>query len=356
MPVINMRSSAHKIKGQGVGSCYEEQVRLVTEGLPSEYTIYVNKNKPCDITHYHTVNFDYYLHRLIHRRRTTGIGYVHFLPDTLEDSLELPFLAKTVFNKYLLFFYNSMDFLVTVNPAIIQKLYAYGVKRPKIIYIPNYVSTLKFCEQKSGYIATVKKKYQIPQDKFVVMGAGQLQTRKGISDFVETAKLLPDIQFIWAGGFSFGKISDGYKNIKQIRNDPPGNVKFLGIIDRERMSDIYNMADIFFLPSFDELFPMSILEAMCCRKPVLLRDINVYKDILFENYLKADTPENFAAQIILLRNDESLLEYWREKSWTCREIYSEEHVIKKWQSLYEEAYNWTKFKSMLKFKRNRTRA
>ena len=43
------------------------------------------------------------------------------------------------------------------------------------------------------------------------MGAGQVQTRKGVMDFVEVAKKMPDVKFVWAGGFSFGAITDGHE-------------------------------------------------------------------------------------------------------------------------------------------------
>jgi 1,2-diacylglycerol-3-alpha-glucose alpha-1,2-galactosyltransferase len=117
-----------------------------------------------------------------------------------------------------------------------------------------------------------------------VLGAGQLQIRKGVLGFIALAKAMPHTQFIWAGGFSFGKITDGYKEIKPFIKNPPENLKFLGLVDRTEMADIYNMSDLLFLPSYDELFPMTILEAISCKTPVLLRDIDVYPDILFDCY------------------------------------------------------------------------
>jgi 1,2-diacylglycerol-3-alpha-glucose alpha-1,2-galactosyltransferase len=45
MHTINMLSSADKFKGQGVGSAYLEQVKLVKSGMSSEYDIIVNKLK-----------------------------------------------------------------------------------------------------------------------------------------------------------------------------------------------------------------------------------------------------------------------------------------------------------------------
>ena len=50
----------------------------------------------------------------------------------------------------------------------------------------------------------VRKKYGFNATDFIVLGAGQVQTRKGVKDFVEVAKKTPDINYVWCGGFSFG--------------------------------------------------------------------------------------------------------------------------------------------------------
>ncbi len=69
----------------------------------------------------------------------------------------------------------------------------------------------------------------IPLDKFVIVGDGQVQERKGVDDFVKLAEANPSIQFIWAGGFSFGKMTDGYAHFKKLIDNPPKNLKFTGI-------------------------------------------------------------------------------------------------------------------------------
>ena len=60
MPTINMFSSANKVKGQGVGSAYIEQVNLVKNNL-KEYQVNINKIRKADITHYHTIDLKHYL-------------------------------------------------------------------------------------------------------------------------------------------------------------------------------------------------------------------------------------------------------------------------------------------------------
>lgn len=53
------------------------------------------------------------------------------------------------------------------------------------------------------------------------------------------------------------------------------------------MPQFYQLGDVMLLPSYDELFPMTVLEAMSCGKPILLRDLSLYQVILDGYYLKA---------------------------------------------------------------------
>ncbi|WP_058485817.1 glycosyltransferase family 4 protein [Defluviitalea phaphyphila] len=336
MPTINMFSSAQKIKGQGVASAYLEQVRLVQEGL-QDYTIKINKLGFGDINHYHTVDLKHYLSIPIAKKKGVTIGYVHFLPETIDNSLQLPRILKKIFYKYIIDFYDKMDFLVTVNPYFINKLEEYGINKEKIIYIPNFVSNKKFFPYDKEKKIEIRKKNNVKESDFIVLGVGQIQTRKGVKDFVEVAESIPEIQFFWAGGFSFGRITDGYKYLKEIVKNPPPNVKFLGIVDRNKMNNIYNMADILFLPSYNELFPMTILEAMNCNLPILLRNLPIYDQILFDFYLKGQNNDDFIKIIKRLKNDEKFYDKYRKKSVEGSKFYSEEGILKMWRECYKKA-------------------
>jgi len=337
MPTINMRSTATSVKGQGVGSVYEDQVSLVKSRLSSDFNITENRMGRFDIEHYHTINPTYYLNRIINRKSSSGICYVHFLPETVEQSIRLPRFFKKVFYKYILAFYNSMDYLVVVNPYMIDMLKEHGVTKPEQLCIPNFASSDMFYPLEKSETAALKEKYALPPDGFTVLGVGQLQTRKGIVDFVETAKQLPHIQFVWAGGFSFGKLNDGYEAINKIVKNPPENVRFLGIVDRSEMPGLYNLADIMFLPSYEELFPMAILEAHCCKTPVLLRDTEFYQAIFEDNYLKAKNVDGFVSILHDLSKIPEFLASQGEKAWDLRLKYGEEKILSQWRDLYERA-------------------
>ena len=194
-----------------------------------------------------------------------------------------------------------------MNPIFIDDLVRFGIERRKIHYIPNYVSKESFYQESEEKVLTVKQRYDIDKDAFVVFrGWASFKREKEFKDFVEVAKMLPDITFVWAGGFSFGKITDGYDELKEIYQNPPSNVHFIGIVQREEMNDIYNLADILFMPSYNELFPMAILEAVNSQKSLLLRDLELYKDILFNKYLSQNDNVQFAKQIQELKDDSHL--------------------------------------------------
>ncbi len=328
---INMLSSADKVDGQGVGSAYIEQVNLVKSC--DKFNVLVNSKEKSDIVHSHTVEPKNYI-RMKRNRNGKNVAYVHFLPTTLDGSIKLPKFAFNIFKKYVIKFYNTADKLVVVNPTFINELAKNGIKKEKVTYIPNFVSKEKFYKLTPKQIEKVKDKYGISKDKFIVLGAGQVQTRKGVKDFVECAKKLPNMEFVWCGGFSFGKITDGYNELKNIMENPPKNVKFLGIIPREEMNDMYNIANVLFVPSYNELFPMTILEAVNSKTPLLLRDLELYEDILFGKYLKGSDNREFIRLLKELESDKKLYKKCGKMSEEISEYYSKENVLKLWEEFY----------------------
>lgn len=334
---IVMFSSADSVAGQGVGSAYEEQVSLVREGASDIFNVYINKwMQEADIQHFHTIDPAFFVKML--NRKSVNIAYCHFLPDTLEGSLKIPKWFSGTAASYIVNFYKAADRLVVVNPTFIDALVEYRIPREKIYYIPNYVSKERFHPLPEMDKMEYRTKYGISPDDFVILGCGQVQTRKGVKDFVKVAEMCPDFQFVWAGGFSFGAMTEGYEELKQIMDNPPGNVTFTGIVDRQDMVHLYNMSDVLFMPSYAELFPMTILEAVNLSIPMVIRDLDLYKDILFEDYLHGSTNEEFAEILNRLYSDPEFYEKWKNRSEQIADYYSAEHVLSMWKEFYLDSY------------------
>lgn len=337
MITVNMLSKADQVKGHGVLSAHDEQVRLVKDCLSGTMEIYENSWKRCDVTHFHTVNPTFMLRIPLAKWKGSAVGHVHFLPETVEKSLRLPRLFKQVFYFYLIFYYKRMDYLVTVNPYFIKSLMAYGIRKERISYIPNFVSHRDFHPMEPAMKEGIREKYNLDRDRFTVLCVGQLQARKGIADFIEVAKQMPDIQFVWAGGFTFGPISSGYDETKEILAHCPQNIHFLGLIDHSLMNEVYNLADVMFLPSYEELFPMAILESMNCGLPILLRDLREYQDVLFDSYLKGTDVEGFIGHLERLSEDKVYYQEAVRMSVKGSEFYRKENVSAMWSRFYLKA-------------------
>lgn len=144
MITINMLSGRTVSKDRVSCQPIRNRSSWIKEELADEFLCYENKNAFCDIMHYHTINPEFYAMRQLSRGRSVSVGYVHFLPETLDKSLKLPDHIRDVFYRYVIRFYKSMDYLVTVNPYFIGELEKYGIPREKVTYIPNFVSAEQF--------------------------------------------------------------------------------------------------------------------------------------------------------------------------------------------------------------------
>ena len=331
---VNMLSMADSVDGQGVGSAYLELIKLLKTKGKNDFEIQINENvKNCDIIHAHTFEPKNYFK--LKKAKVPTISYVHCLPEHFDGSIKLPKFAFNIFKKYVIKFYKSADNLVVVNPIFIKDMVKAGLDKDKITYIPNFVSKNEFYKKNDKDIKKIRKEYNIDENKFVVLGAGQVQTRKGVLDFVKVAEKLPDVEFIWAGGFSFGAITDGHKELQKVMDNPPKNVKFIGIVPRDKMNDIFNMSDLLFVPSYNELFPMTILEACSTDTPILLRNLELYEDILFKKYNKAHNNDAFVKEIKKLRDDKKEYKKAVDLAKEVSSFYSEDNVYKMWKDYYK---------------------
>lgn len=328
---VDVLSHATMAPAQGVASVFLELQDLFSEFGKDDFDFALNKHGKYDLYHIHSVNPDFYF--MMRKDRTT-ICFVHFLPDTLEGSIRLPKRFYGDFRKYVVSFYKKAKEIVVVNPSFIPELEKLGITRDKITFIPNFVSEKNFYPLSLEKKNSIREAYGIKKDAFVVLCVGQVQPRKGVLDFLKLSEDNPDITFVWAGGFSFKKLTDDYDRLEKEMKKKRKNVVFLGIVDREKMNEVYNMADLFLLPSYNELFPMALLEACACGLPYVVRDLDLYHDVLEGDYLRASNLEQFSEVIGLLKSDNSKVEETKALSTLMNEKYNRQAIYKIWKEYY----------------------
>jgi glycosyltransferase involved in cell wall biosynthesis len=88
------------------------------------------------------------------------------------------------------------------------------------------------------------------------------------------------------------------------------NILFLGL--RTDIAEILKMSDIFVLTSLWEGLPCTILEAMCCSKPVIANAIDGVKEIIVESktgfLIEPHNYKKTAEKIIYLLTNTSAIE------------------------------------------------
>lgn len=331
---VNMLSIADTVKGQGVETAYNELIKLLNKYGKDDIEVVKNKGLNYDILHLHTSNPMGYIKQRLSKH--TSLTYVHYMPNTLNGALRLPKIVLNVYAWWTKRCYLKSDYLVVVNPTYVDELVKMGYRKDHIFYIPNFVSKDNFYKLNKKDILKYRKKYGFKENDFVVISVGQLHKGKGVLDFFEVAKNNPDIEFLWVGGFSFGKLMEGYDKIKKVYDNPPKNIHFTGIVDRSEVNILCNISDIFFLPSHYESFALVALEAAHTEKPLVLRNLDTYENIYYDNYYKCSTNKEFSDAIKKLKNDKKIYEEYVEKSKNLKKLYDEELIYKKWLDLYRK--------------------
>ncbi len=339
---LNLLSSAHKVAGTGPGSAWREFLKnFKNKPFVDEYEVFVNRKRDADIVHINSPDPRYKFQMRHGRYHGVVLHSVHFIPKTHTDnSFEPKNFLHRLFLKSILkwsyYFLKKSDELIVVNPLFIKDLINLGVAKDKITYIPNVVHNSEFHKVSAAQKAEFRKKHNFfPNDKIVV-AVGQLQTRKGVKDFIEVAKDLPEVKFIWLGGFAFRKLSHGHKEIQEFLANPPANVFFKGRVQIKEVNEYLNLSNIFFMPALNELFPMSILEAANVGIPMLLRDLPEYAEIFsFTKYLKANNNTDFVNIIKTVFTNKAVASEAVKTSKAIAATYSADIIAKQWDEYYQ---------------------
>ncbi|HDM67141.1 MAG TPA: glycosyltransferase [Thermoplasmatales archaeon] len=186
--------------------------------------------------------------------------------------------------------YNSFDYVLAVSNTSIDELRDIGVTKP-IYVLENGVDRNLFKYDKERG-EEFRKEHGFSEEDFVVLNVAQVTPRKGVYDFIEVARRNPDIKFIWIGGFPYLIASSDYLKLRVLTRNPPPNIVFTGFV--EDIIGAYSGADILFAPTYRETFGLTILEALSCNLPVLVRPLRVFKELFNEEILYGNNIEEFS--------------------------------------------------------------
>ena len=135
------------------------------------------------------------------------------------------------------------------------------------------------------------------------MGVGLYIERKGILDFIDLAKELPEYKFIWFGDTDKKLIPEIVQNALSSHST---NLKLAGYVENEEIKLSMQAADMFIMPTYEETEGIPALEACASKCKMIVRDIPVFDGWLEdgENVYRAKDINEFKKLIQMMRNDE----------------------------------------------------
>lgn len=236
------------------------------------------------------------------------VFHAHEIGENFGESFLFSDKLTPLVERYIDYICSKVDLVVTPSP------YATNILRQRIDTdvktVTNGIDTERFEKVEPGYESF--------ED---VINLSLVFERKGLSDFIETARKTRELDFTWYGKRYRSFLLSG--NVKRQIKNSPENIGFPGFI--ESAADGFNRADAFFFPTKSETFGLSLFEAAYCGLPLVIRDIPIYEDWFTdrENCLKADSPEEFSKALEELESNKEL----RESIGLNAKALAEEHTL-----------------------------
>lgn len=255
---------------------------------------------------------------------------------TCNNLLEYPSLERDctlkLFQSKMNLYRNKNIFRVCPSEWLYNMVVESGMGKRNLFHIPNGVecSTFRRIDKKKA-----RKDCGLDEDKkYILFVAASLDNKKKGMDYLMTAlKMLEDIKELQMLiiGESCKMIAKGRIPVKQ----------FGYISDKKMANELYAAADLFVLPSIEDNFPCTTLEAMASGTPVIAFAVGGITEQLNDGtgYLINEISATALADGIrtALTDDEQRNKVAEKAYMKCMEEYSEQKMGDSYEKLYKYA-------------------
>jgi len=224
-------------------------------------------------------------------------------------------IRTTIVHNFLVLI-NELSFWSTRSQLNIFKKFTLLKRRfiKRSVVLPNFIED-----------SIIRKNSQKRFSEIIFVG--RYTKMKGFYDILQLASDCKDI--------SFGIIGGNLENAKDFKN-----INDYGVIDYNKILSFYDKSSLFILPSYTEVFPMTILEAMARGLVILVSDIPGMREIVKEGrngYLFPPGDINKMKELILnLKNNPKEVERISKKNLKDIWNFTAEKQIPKYVKVYED--------------------
>jgi glycosyltransferase involved in cell wall biosynthesis len=195
-------------------------------------------------------------------------------------------------------FKNVTDSYISITRELEQELLDMGISNNRIIYLPNAVDTNLFNPQGE-------------KEENLLLFVGRVTAIKGLTVLLESLRHVktPCHLVIVGPADSTSYSQKLMKIIEEENKRGTHKIECLGNLENTDTVAWYRKASIFILPSFEEAFPVVLLEALSCGTPVIATNVGGVPEVVqnHENGLMVppNNPLKLAESIQWLLDNES---------------------------------------------------
>ena len=230
--------------------------------------------------------------RLAHKRGRPVALTVHTTPELIDGAFTMSGALVSPYRRYLSWFIRHVDLLIAPSQEAADSLLPLALGKPIHVFSGG-IDLDRFSFDERG-----RKEYRREHNlrRKTVLSVGQVIPRKGVKEFFEVARLLPQVDFLWIGP-RISPLLLYNPRFERVLKGKPENVRFLGF--EPNIERAYCASDLLFHPSHSESLGLVILEGAAVGLPLVVRRLPVYRGWLEEgiNCLMGDSPEEFAGAI-----------------------------------------------------------
>ncbi len=225
---------------------------------------------------------------IVHTYHTIYEEYTHYLKVPGNEKLKVMIRSLS---KVLL---EQADMVIVPTKKVENIVRAYGVKKD-IVVQPTGIDLTKFEQIDFKFVEELKKRYDIQPTDHVLISIGRLSKEKNIEEVIRYFQKIrqtdQDAKLIIVGD---GPEKENLMNLAVLLGQEK-QIVFTGEVAWNKIQNYYYLGDVFVCASTSETQGLTYLEAIACRRTLLVHKDECLEELLIEgvNGYSFDTEEGF---------------------------------------------------------------